>query len=101
MLTSEMAHAVTIRITRRIDVRNRRPDEVGLRIRTGFGWFRPDSLPFPPKLAADCGFVPQICETIIEFPPPGIVAYNRASAKELMLPRSRRLGKKRVRASLT
>jgi len=78
-----MAHGITIKITRPIETRERRKDDVGLRLWTGTCWRRLDCRPRSPKLAHIFGNETEIVKTKIEFLPPDVVAYTTLKYKQM------------------
>ena len=87
-----MSRGITITITRLIERRERRSDEVGVCIHTGQRLTRVDSLPESPKLAYLYGSKPREVKTRIEFLPHDVIPIDRLRYRKKVLPKMRAMG---------
>lgn len=87
-----MARGITIKITRTIERRERRKDEIGVYIWTGTCTRSLSSLPKSPKLAWIYGDKPIVRTTTIEFLPPGVVPHAALEYQKHWVPKMRALG---------
>lgn len=87
-----MPHGIKITITRLIERRERRSDEIGVCIWTGHRKTRVDSLPESPKLAYLYGNKPRKVVTRIEFLPPGVIPFDGARYRRQTMPKLRAMG---------
>lgn len=79
-----MARGITIKITRPVERRERRMDDVAVRIWTGTCWRNAVSPPRSHHLAYIYGDEPEIVRTKIEFLPPGVVAHTTLKYKQTL-----------------
>ena len=87
-----MGKGITIKITRAIETRERRQDEVKIRIQAGEKRVSVDAVPYSPDLAYIYGTEPQIVRTKIEFPPPGTVCFSSLIYQKKYVPQLRAMG---------
>lgn len=83
---------IAITITRLVERRERRADEVGVCIHTGRRLTRVDSLPDSPSLASHYGSEPSLIETRIEFLPPDVIPMDGLRYRKQVLPKLRAMG---------
>ena len=87
-----MAKGISITVTRRVERRHRRKDEIAVNIWTGTKWVSPSATPRSPALAWIYGTEPKVISTKIEFLPPGVVSHSTLEYQKVLLPRMRALG---------
>lgn len=87
-----MAKGITIKITRTIETRERRKDEVRVRIWTGTRWVSPSATPHDPHIAKYFGSEPKVVTAKIKFLPPGVVPYDALLYRQTLLPKMRAMG---------
>lgn len=87
-----MAKGITIKITRTIETRERRKDEVRVRIWTGTRWVSPSATPLDPHLAKYFGSEPKVVTAKIKFLPPGVITHDALHYQQTLLPEMRALG---------
>lgn len=87
-----MARGITIKITRKVERRERRKDEIGVYIWAGTCSRALSSLPRSPSLASIYGDEPEVITTTIEFLPPGVVPHAALEYQKHWVPKMRALG---------
>jgi hypothetical protein len=83
---------ITIKVTRIIETRARRKDEVRVTIWTGTKWVSPSATPIDPCMAQYWGTEPVKWTAKIEFAPPGTVSEDTVLYRETLLPKMRAMG---------
>ena len=85
-----MTRGITIKITRTIETRERRKDEVRVRIWTGTRWVSPSATPVDPHLFGSSE--PKVVTAKIKFLPPGVVPHDALLYRQTLLPKMRAMG---------
>lgn len=81
-----MSGGIKIKVTRYISVRERRKDDVRIRLWTGTKWVYLCWWPYSPHMAEMCGFKPHKLTGEIEFLPPGVVPREKLLYEKKYLP---------------
>ena len=87
-----MTKGITIKITRVIERRPCRKDEVKVLIWTGRQWVTPSATPRNPAMGKYFGSEPRVVTTKIKFLPPGVVPYDALLYQQTLLPKMRAMG---------
>lgn len=87
-----MARGITIKVSRIIETRERRKDEVRVSIWTGTAWVCPTATPRDPNMAKYFGSDPKVVTAKIKFLPPGVVPYDALLYRQILLPKMRKMG---------